>query len=258
MVAAGEWLASTSVDPGRVEGDIPDDWKQGRTCYGGLSSALAWRAAATLLPDLPPLRSAQIAFVGPVEGHVTGSARLLRRGRSSAFVEAELKTAQGVMLRAIFARLAERPSRADLAAPPAPSGPAAGEVPLELPEGAPAFVRKMEFAHSQPAGQDKEPLLRRWVRLREREGLDPTTELLVLGDGLPPAAIRLLDGVGPVSSATWNLNIVTAEPRTQDGWWLLESRCDQAQSGLSAQSMAMWNSRGEAIAIGSQTVSLFG
>lgn len=258
MVAAGEWLASTLVDAGRVEGKIPDDWKQGRTCYGGLSSALAWRAAATLLPDLPPLRSAQIAFVGPVEGHVTGSARLLRRGRSSAFVEAELKGPQGVVLKAIFACMAERPSRADLAAPPAPPGPAAGESPAELPQGAPAFVRKMEFAHSLPPEQTTEPLLRRWVRLREREGLDATTELLVMGDGLPPAAIRLLDGVGPVSSATWNLDILSADPRTRNGWWLLESRSEQARRGLSAQSMAMWNSEGEAIALASQTVALFG
>ncbi len=258
MVAAGPWLSAAAVDAGRVEAEIPGDWKQGRTCYGGLSSALAWRAAASLAPDLPPLRSAQIAFVGPVEGHVTGTARLMRRGRSSAFVEAELTTGQGVMLKAIFACMAQRPSRADLAAPSAPPGPAAAEVPLDLPESAPAFVRKMEFAHSQPPGQDTEPLLRRWVRLREREELDPTTELLVLGDGLPPAAIRLLDGGGPVSSATWNLNIVTPLPQTREGWWLLESRSDQAQSGLSAQAMAMWNSDGEAIAIGSQTVSLFG
>ena len=258
MVAAGAWLASAAVAAGRVEAEIPDDWKQGRTCYGGLSSALAWRAAATLAPDLPPLRSAQIAFVGPVEGRVAGTARLLRRGRSSAFVEAELTTEQGVMLKAVFACLAERPSRADLAAAPAPPGAAAGEVPLDLPKGAPAFARNMEFAHSLPAGRNAEPLLRRWVRLREREGLDPATELLVLGDGLPPAAVRLLNGVGPVSSATWNLNVVTPLPQTRDGWWLLQSRSDQAQCGLSAQAMTMWNSEGEAIAIGSQTVSLFG
>ncbi|ARU17863.1 acyl-CoA thioesterase [Croceicoccus marinus] len=258
MVAAGEWLASALVDAGRVEGEIPNDWKQGRTCYGGLSSALAWRAAATLLPDLPPLRSAQIAFVGPVEGHVTGSARLLRRGRSSAFVEAELKGPQGVVLKAIFACLDERPSRAELAAAPAPPGPAAGEIPQELPESAPAFVRKMEFAHSLPPDETGEPLLRRWVRLREREGLDATTELLLMGDGLPPAAIRLLDGTGPVSSATWTLNIVTADPRTHDGWWLLQSRSDQAQRGLSAESCEIWNSAGEAVATGSQTVSIFG
>ena len=72
------------------------------------------------------------------------------------------------------------------------------------------------------------------------------------------AAIRLLDGVGPVSSATWNLDILSADPRTRNGWWLLESRSEQARRGLSAQSMAMWNSEGEAIALASQTVALFG
>ncbi|MFX8098522.1 acyl-CoA thioesterase domain-containing protein, partial [Acinetobacter baumannii] len=43
-----------------AEGDswrltIPADWMQGRTTYGGLSSAIALHAAQACEPDLPPL-----------------------------------------------------------------------------------------------------------------------------------------------------------------------------------------------------------
>jgi hypothetical protein len=45
--------------------DTPANWLQGRTIYGGLSVALALQAALRDGPTgLPPLKSAQIAFVG--------------------------------------------------------------------------------------------------------------------------------------------------------------------------------------------------
>ena len=59
---------------------IADDWLQGRTAYGGASAAVALMAAKTAYPDLPPLRSVQIAFVGPLAGDVTATPALLRRG----------------------------------------------------------------------------------------------------------------------------------------------------------------------------------
>ena len=44
---------------------VTDNWKQGRTTYGGLSATLCVEAALKTLPDAPPLRSGQFAFIGP-------------------------------------------------------------------------------------------------------------------------------------------------------------------------------------------------
>ena len=57
--------------------DVPDQWKQGRTVYGGLSSGLCLQAA---LPHANgrPLRSAMINFVGPSAGLLTVEAEKLR------------------------------------------------------------------------------------------------------------------------------------------------------------------------------------
>ena len=48
--------------------DLPADWLQGRTAYGGLSASLCLEAALRAHIDLPPLRSAQFCFIGPATG----------------------------------------------------------------------------------------------------------------------------------------------------------------------------------------------
>ena len=60
---------------------IPAEWMQGRTSYGGLSSALALEAARKLADDLPPLRSATVNFVGPL-AKLRGAALLRRPART--------------------------------------------------------------------------------------------------------------------------------------------------------------------------------
>ena len=77
---------------------IPPSWHQGRTSYGGLSSVLAYQAAKLAADDLPPLQSAQIAFVGPLAGDIEVSAHILRRGKNTAFIQVEVKGADGVGL----------------------------------------------------------------------------------------------------------------------------------------------------------------
>ena len=64
----------------------PDDWRQGRTLYGGLTAALCVDAALRANPDLPPLRSAQFTFAGPANGAVRSTPTVLRRGKSTVFV----------------------------------------------------------------------------------------------------------------------------------------------------------------------------
>ncbi len=66
---------------------ITEEWMQGRTSYGGLSSALALEAARKVAPDLPPLRSATINFVGPLAGEVEVTTRTLRRGRNATWIQ---------------------------------------------------------------------------------------------------------------------------------------------------------------------------
>jgi hypothetical protein len=82
-------------------------------------------------------------------------------------------------------------------------------------------------------------------------------ELVAIGDALPPAAMALFEQPGPISSMTWMLNILTAEPATRDGWWLSRSTADQVRDGSSSQVMQMWNADRQPVVTGMQSVAIF-
>lgn len=232
---------------------IGEGWLQGRTAYGGASAAIALHAAMRAVPDLPPLRSAQIAFVGPLSGAVTATPTLLRRGKNSAFVAVDVATEHSIGLRALFLFMASRPSSVSHAslAPPPHGDPEADLVDSgTLPQG---FLQNFDLTR----GPRTPGSVLRWARLRERGSLDPFIELIAIADALPPAAMTLIDGWGPISTTTWQLNLVTDAPATRDGWWLLEAKTLHAADGNSSQSMTIWNRDGSPIATATQSVALF-
>src|SRR6188508_1050232 len=70
--------------------DVPEDWLQGRTLFGGLQAVVALAAMRSLAPDAP-LRSLQVTFLAPVPGGpVQARARILRSGKSTTHVEAKI------------------------------------------------------------------------------------------------------------------------------------------------------------------------
>jgi hypothetical protein len=83
--------------------------KAGRL-FGGLSGALCLESARREFNDLPPLRSAQFALVGPAAGKIMVRPAMLRRGKSTAFVGADLFGEDGLAARATFCFAAPRPS----------------------------------------------------------------------------------------------------------------------------------------------------
>lgn len=256
MTPIADILAAATPAERGFTAHIPADWLQGRTAYGGLSSALALHAAQNCEPDLPPLRSAQVSFIGPLAGEVTVTATKLRRGRTAAFIQSDIASEAGLGYRATFVFMAGQASRIDLrgglatkVAPPAP-----GTTLYTGREG--FFTGNFEFLDIKVPGEAE---WLRWARLRATEGLDPMVEVMAIADALPPAAFKLLgkDFV-PLSSLTWIVNLLTPAPRTQGGWWLLGAETGHAVDGGSSQTMTLWNAAGEAVAQGMQSVAIFG
>lgn len=257
MTAIGDILAAATPTADGFSAAIPAGWMQGRTTYGGLSTALALHAAQSREPDLPPLRSAQIAFIGPLAGTVTVRTTTLRRGRNAAFVQADIIAEAGLGYRATFVFMTSRASRImldetlrhDHSAPPGDLRREAGPANF--------FAGNFDFVDVDAAAFGPAELLK-WVRLRDRDSLDPMVALMAVADALPPAAFKLLDGAfAPVSSLTWIVNLLDPAPATRDGWWLLSSRADQAVDGCSSQRMAIWNADGRCIVEGMQGVAIF-
>lgn len=236
---------------------IPAGWLQGRTSYGGLSSALALHAAQAIEPDLPPLRSAQISFIGPLSGAVDVTATRLRRGRNAAFIQADVTSEAGLGFRATFVFMSDQVSRIELDgrlqspyAPPAPDA-TLYTGPDEF------FTGNFNFLDLKEEAKGEAEWLR-WARLRAGDGLDPMVQVLAVADALPPAAFKMLGKQpAPISSLTWIVNLLTPAPATTDGWWLLSATSDYARNGCSSQNMMIWNADGQPIAQGMQSVAIF-
>lgn len=252
-------LAAARPTPNGFTAAIPDAWMQGRTSYGGLSSALALVAAQRMADDLPPLRSAQVSFVGPLAGEIEVTARLLRRGRNASWVGVEITSAAGVGLTATFVFMGPVESALHLHDLPPPAGMLAPEDAVPLPEGTgPGFIGNFDRRFGVPRGDVPLPELCWWIRAKDRAGLDPMVELMLCADALPPGVLPLMGRGIAVSSMCWQINLLTPLPQSRDNWWLIRAAGNYAENGCSSQDMAVWNADGVAIATGMQSIALFG
>ncbi len=257
-------IDSAAAAGGRRAFDIPEGWMQGRTTYGGLSAALCLETALHRFPDLPPLRSAMVSFIGPAGGAVEAGARLLRRGKSVAFVETDLSGEAGLATRCNFAFGAGRPSKFAQVFTPAPMAPRPDECDPYFPErkegvGPPKFtdhfnVRLVAGARPVSGADSHEFML--WVRHQDDDA-QGLVALLALADMPPPAVFPMFRQFAPISSMTWMVNVLSATPATKDGWWLLSVRGENAAEGYSSQDMLVWNSDGELVIAGRQSVAIF-
>ncbi|MEM6649355.1 MAG: thioesterase family protein [Pseudomonadota bacterium] len=240
---------------------IPESWMQGRSTYGGLSSAIALEGAIRSFPHLPPLRSAQITFVGPVGGGVVVKASLLREGKSVAYVNVDVMGEKGIGVHATFAFGAARASALNTQFIASPDLPGPEDLASFFPDGlGPAFAQhfdarlakgEMPFSNHE-SGHD----LIFWTKFKE--DLSPTaTSLLALADMPPPAITPMFPHFAPLSSMTWMINILTEELTTKDGWWLQRSVAEHAQNGYSSQDMMMWNHGLEPVMVSRQNVAIF-
>ena len=254
-----ETLAAARPTATGLIATIPDNWMQGRTSYGGLSAALALEAARKSAPDLPPLRSAQVSFVGPLAGEIEVTTRLLRRGRNASWITAEVTSEAGVGLVATFVFMGPIESSLHLNEMPLLPGimPAEDAVPLP-PNVGPGFIDNFDRRFALPREAQRDGEICWWLRVKDRAGLDPMVEAMLIGDGLPPGVMFLLGGRVAVSSMTWIVNLLTPEPTSSDGWYMLRAAGNYAENGCSSQDMAIWDSSGRPIAAGMQAIALFG
>jgi Thioesterase-like superfamily len=187
MTDFSELLSSVRRDSDAWTADVSEDWRQGRTLFGGLSGALCLESARREFTDLPPLRSAQFALVGPAAGKIMVRPAMLRRGKSTAFVGADLFGEDGLAARATFCFAAPRPSAYKYAIDEMPN--------VKSPEQSIPFSRKVTFAQhfdnrlgggSLPFSKAVDPTMILWMRHRD-EALAPSpTALVALADAPPP------------------------------------------------------------------------
>ena len=242
---------------------ISENWRQGRTCYGGLTAALMLETTRRSFSDLPALRSALINFVGPVTEDPIFSSTLLRRGQNVTNISSEAKIGDQSVGRADFLFGASRESVIDVKCS-APEAPKAEDCDPFIPEAVkkltPGFFHNFDtrlIAGARPMmGEDG--YIRTWSRHLDPYSREGIGSLLCLADVLPPAAMPLMRTMAPISSMSWLVNVLSPKPETVDGWWQVETRLSAAQSGYSTQVMRIWNVKGDLVIEGMQSVAIFG
>jgi hypothetical protein len=97
------------------------------------------------------------------------------------------------------------------------------------------FTHNMDYPEKRLILGQNKARLANWHRLKAHEGLDPIANLICMGDALPPSTMGLMQKEGMISSINWH----------------------HAAHGASSQYMTVWNSDGEPMMTGMQSVALF-
>jgi acyl-CoA thioesterase len=244
--------------PARLE--HAHEWMQGRTLYGGASALVAYTMAVRAFPGLPPLRAAQVGFVAPVGEEFELTAAIVRQGRNVTQVRSEILSEGKIALTAfwLFAN-AREPNAVRPADPPEnwPGDPITCDPAMQAE--APAFIAgNFEIRHGQTKGADRGATIRRWARLTEEHALDPVSKLVLMGDVMPPGAMRIMQRRGPISSINWSFNVLDPETTSLGGWYLAENASQFAGSGYSSERLRMWDAHGNQVLDGLQCVAVFG
>lgn len=253
-------LEPITGQPGPAHLAHASDWMQGRTLYGGASALVAYTMAVRAFPDLPPLRAGQVAFVAPVGEEIALKAEIIRQGRNVTQVRSEILSEGKVALSAFWLFAEGREPNAVRRSDPPENWPGPPEANEPVSSGPmPSFIKSnFELRYGQVKSADHGATVRRWARLTETHDLDPVSKLVLMGDVMPPGAMRAMQRLGPISSINWSFNVLDAESRSRDGWYLAENASQHADAGYSSERLRMWDADGRQVLDGLQCVAVFG
>ncbi len=267
MSAFTDLLASvqSSVAPGRYNATISESWLQGRTAFGGLSSALVAQAMRQQVAPERRLRALSVSFVGPAPaGHHQLQLRSLRDGGSVSHMQGELVCNGDVAVAVNAAYGKDRISRIAVDSPPRPAAIKAPQDCLKLPsvEGlTPAFTQHFEMlladGHLPLSGGDH-PDFAMWLRFAEPT---PMTEsaLIALADAPPMPGLNMIQPPGVGSSLSWYLEFPEAVDAAEaiDGWWYLDYRSQAGSHGYFSNHATIWTPSGKAAMFSRQVATVF-
>jgi acyl-CoA thioesterase len=254
-------IDSLTLQDGAVHAQVPEDWLQGRTAYGGLSAALALGAAQRVHEGLPPLRTAQTAFIGPAAGALKMTVTLLRAGKSMTFIGVDAEGEKGLCTRCLFGFGEGRESEIDYDDVPMPDVPGPEEAMPFGGEGFPAFMENFEIravAGAMPFSGAEEARWLLWARHRDEAARRGPEALLALADVPPPAFLGMLTKPAPAASVTWQADFLTHEVDSEGGWYLLGTSGEAAVAGYGGQAMMAWARDGEPVMGSRQCCAVFG
>lgn len=260
MATSFSRVLSSTTDARTFE--VPDDWLQGRSLFGGLQVALALRAMRAHVPSMP-LRVVQATFIAPVPaGRVQVDVQVLRRGKNTVHVEARLGTGETqALVVAVYGTA--RPSA--VAREPVRGPVQTSDAPLVLPfiEGlTPTFTQHFHvrwLRGTPPFTGGTTPLHTVEVTLRDEVAYASDEHLAAIADFIPPLGLSYLSAPAAGSTVTWMLELL--RDRYDDlplEGWLVDGELAAARGGYTSQAVTLWAPDGTIAALGHQSMLVFG
>ncbi|WP_371188618.1 acyl-CoA thioesterase [Thalassotalea maritima] len=256
---------NAATDTLRADIVIDKSWAQGRTVFGGLTSAIAYQAIACQVTDGRLLRSLSINFIAPIQ--VGESLKIyveqLRHGKNVSQYQARIMQNEQVCLLAMASFGVERVSsitvtntdRQIMAPPKKPSF-----LP-PIPGVVPKFLRHIDLAlvdSRLPFTNSKRSDLRGWMRFSEAPQSITDAHIITLIDSWPPAVLQMLKWPAPASTMSWNIEFIHPHRRINpSNWFAYQVQTRQAADGYAHTEANVWDSYGELIAISRQVVTVF-
>lgn len=254
-------LSGIKPTDGIYQATATEDWLQGRTIYGGLSAAFGVECSLDAFKDMPPLRTAQFAFIGPATGTLKITPSILRKGKSTVFVGVESEGEGGLATRSTLCFGATRKAAFNPSAVRCPDVPPPEECPpFPLAIEGLNFARHFErrtAAGNAPFTSKQQLTTTTWIRHLENRPPSTAAAALVLADAVLPAAMAFFDEYKPLSTMTWTVDMTSENLQNEAGWWLIEVRAEMLSGGYSTQTMLVWNFQRELVMVCRQYIAVF-
>lgn len=254
-------MAQVRAADGQAVVDVPDDWLQGRTLFGGLQAAIALAAMRSVAPSAP-LRSLQATFIGPViGGMVRANAKVLRSGRSATHVEARIVDGDntlglyvGVFGLARPSDVALRPTQQPVASPRPVDYP---YIPGERPPFKQHFTARYLVGGTPYSGVSHPEAVIELAMIDTGNATE--AHAVAMADYISPIAHSYLGKPTVGASLSWMLEMLVEDVSMLplEGW-RVDATLMAAADGYTHQSLVLWGPGGVPVALGRQTMVVFG
>ncbi len=241
--------------------DMPTDWMQGRSVFGGLSAAALVALAHRSVSPERVLRTISIQLLRPtVPGPLTGSARVVREGRSTSFLEGALAQAGADTARASMVFAAPRQSASRVVG----TVPFATEQDVEtlpelpyLPGVTPEFAKHIALRWASggpPFSGMAEARFDGYCRFRGAAG--DVEGVLGLLDMWPCPSLSVLTSPSFASTVTWTAHVF-AVPASFEQWFSFSYETVAGSDGLHTAVGRLHSADGTLVGFTEQLVALF-
>jgi acyl-CoA thioesterase len=261
MTTLSAVLAAAEARAGGLVFTTSSEWMQGRSVFGGLQAAVAFHAMRALVPQAP-LRSLQATFIAPVAGELRVQTRILRTGKNATHVEARIVEADATQ--AVFVGIFGAARSSVVAHMPAPRATKTRAPLHEKPFGvAPAAEFMQHFAVRWWEGAPpftSQPSTTQVLEIAiDDTGPASEAHVIAIADFIPPIGFSWLPAPAPGSTLTWMLELLADRfDHLPLSGFRIEAELIAARDGYTNQAVTMFAASGEPIALGHQTMLIFG